>query len=554
MSLLQFDFGDFPDRVRIYNTNHVTLLGKGMELIYEGSWEWIVNSTHPWIAGDYIMEEENDWLDQTPQFLLEYSEPGPEIEMASPTASYMEVLSQPAVDPTPPPAINSAPAVIATSTPPAVPAENAESQPNATTPILPEPTVYVHVEEPSNSSKHNSSKAQALDEAIPDSSTSSEPIVHPEGSSTSPLRSSALETPTCPSQPYLADMSSDEESKKSASKARELSPLQNLPTLNSFESVGSSAIHKRRSKRVSFLLDPDPPRRRKRHSERADHCTEEEEKRLEIYERKKEGRRARYDPMGISDRRGQDRNSQKTERSYRTVGSSKSLHEFLVSSQVSPLPVSAIIFGDKLPSYESLDSYQAVTHPDTSSPSYYARPSTPHPHSLSSSLSHDPSAFPEESSLQQQFSPPHTPPRSPRKSSSVRRNRQSSSAMQGGIDQRLCDTEKTERELQPLREEQKNSKPKEKMEPVERLQRDAHEDTIPSSNSCRTNLHADSDQETVTEAWNFNALADALPSSIPSDEASAGTTDKPSLISKIRQRLQSLSWQHLQRPFLHLKL
>ncbi|KAH0588467.1 hypothetical protein H2248_004307 [Termitomyces sp. 'cryptogamus'] len=49
---------NFP-RIIVYNANPLTLLGQWIQTIYEGSFEWLANATHPFLAGDYYMEEDD---------------------------------------------------------------------------------------------------------------------------------------------------------------------------------------------------------------------------------------------------------------------------------------------------------------------------------------------------------------------------------------------------------------------------------------------------------------------------------------------------------------
>ncbi|KAG6898003.1 hypothetical protein C0992_007492 [Termitomyces sp. T32_za158] len=55
-------------RIALYNANPITLLGRGIQCIYEGSFAWLAIATHPLFAGDYYMEED-DYPDLLPQSL-----------------------------------------------------------------------------------------------------------------------------------------------------------------------------------------------------------------------------------------------------------------------------------------------------------------------------------------------------------------------------------------------------------------------------------------------------------------------------------------------------
>ncbi|KAG6877970.1 hypothetical protein C0993_001372 [Termitomyces sp. T159_Od127] len=48
---------NFP-RIALYNANPITLLGRGIQCIYEGSFAWLAIATHPLFAGDYYMEDD----------------------------------------------------------------------------------------------------------------------------------------------------------------------------------------------------------------------------------------------------------------------------------------------------------------------------------------------------------------------------------------------------------------------------------------------------------------------------------------------------------------
>ncbi|KAG6888504.1 hypothetical protein C0995_007842 [Termitomyces sp. Mi166 len=137
-------------RIGLYNANPITLLGRGIQCIYEGSFAWIAIATHPLFADDYYMEK-----DDNPGPLSTYlppplvlQSPFPQQKLDTPSAVFSSSPPDVTLLPTPDPSPYVASLPSMTSAALLSPAPPVAAEPNIATLTLMTPDVNTPSEKP----------------------------------------------------------------------------------------------------------------------------------------------------------------------------------------------------------------------------------------------------------------------------------------------------------------------------------------------------------------------------------------------------------------------